>query len=37
VIDYQKSNAINAGFEFNNPNVADMCGCGESFSVRNTG
>ena len=37
VVDYQKSNAINAGFEFNNPNVADTCGCGESFSVRNTG
>ena len=36
-VDYQKTNAINSGFEFNNPNVADTCGCGESFSVRNTG
>ena len=32
-IDYAKTNAINEGFEFNNPNVKDMCGCGESFSV----
>ena len=32
-IDYVKSNAINQGFEFRNPNVKDMCGCGESFSV----
>lgn len=37
VVDYQKNNAINSGFEFNNPNVVDSCGCGESFSVRNTG
>ena len=36
VVDYQKTNAINSGFEFNNPNVADTCGCGESFSVRNS-
>ncbi|MGD2076467.1 MAG: iron-sulfur cluster assembly accessory protein [Gammaproteobacteria bacterium] len=36
-IDYQKTNAINSGFEFNNPNVADSCGCGESFSVQKTG
>jgi iron-sulfur cluster assembly protein len=35
-IDYQKTNAINAGFEFNNPNVVDSCGCGESFSVNNS-
>jgi len=33
VVDYQKMNALNEGFEFNNPNVKDMCGCGESFSV----
>jgi iron-sulfur cluster assembly protein len=32
-VDYVKSNAINQGFEFRNPNVKDMCGCGESFSV----
>jgi iron-sulfur cluster assembly protein len=32
-VDYLKSNAINEGFEFRNPNIKDMCGCGESFSV----
>jgi len=32
-VDYVKMNALNEGFEFNNPNVRDMCGCGESFSV----
>ena len=32
-LDYLKNNAINQGFEFNNPNVKDMCGCGESFNV----
>jgi iron-sulfur cluster assembly protein len=36
-VDYQKTNAINSGFEFSNPKVAETCGCGESFSVRNTG
>lgn len=24
---------LNEGFQFNNPNVADECGCGESFTV----
>ncbi len=24
---------LNEGFRFNNPNVKDSCGCGESFSV----
>jgi iron-sulfur cluster assembly protein len=24
---------INEGFKFNNPNVKDECGCGESFTV----
>ena len=24
---------LNEGFKFNNPNVKDMCGCGESFNV----
>jgi iron-sulfur cluster assembly protein len=24
---------LNEGFKFNNPNVKDQCGCGESFSV----
>ncbi len=32
-IDYVKMNALNEGFEFSNPNVKDMCGCGESFTV----
>ena len=32
-VDYLRSNAINQGFEFRNPNVKDACGCGESFSV----
>ena len=33
VIDYVKMNALNAGFEFRNPNVTNECGCGESFST----
>jgi hypothetical protein len=24
---------LNEGFKFNNPNVKDECGCGESFTV----
>ncbi len=24
---------LNEGFKFNNPNVRDECGCGESFNV----
>ena len=24
---------LNEGFKFNNPNVRDQCGCGESFTV----
>jgi iron-sulfur cluster assembly protein len=24
---------LNEGFRFNNPNVRDACGCGESFNV----
>ncbi len=24
---------LNEGFQFNNPNVKDQCGCGESFNV----
>lgn len=26
-------NGLNEGFKFNNPNVKDECGCGESFRV----
>jgi iron-sulfur cluster assembly protein len=33
VIDFVKTNQLNQGFEFRNPNVKDMCGCGESFSI----
>jgi iron-sulfur cluster assembly protein len=32
-IDYVKESLLNEGFEFQNPNVKDSCGCGESFSV----
>ena len=32
-VDYQTNNALNQGFDFINPNIQDMCGCGESFSV----
>ena len=32
-IDYVRMNALNEGFEFNNPNIKNMCGCGESFTV----
>ena len=31
-LDYRRE-GINEAFRFNNPNVKDMCGCGESFSV----
>ena len=32
-VDYVRVNAMNEGFEFNNPNVRNTCGCGESFGV----
>ena len=31
-LDFAKE-GLNEGFTFNNPNVADECGCGESFTV----
>ena len=31
-LDYAKE-GLNEGFKFNNPNVKDECGCGESFTV----
>jgi iron-sulfur cluster assembly protein len=31
-MDYQKQ-GLNEGFAFNNPNVKDACGCGESFTI----
>jgi iron-sulfur cluster assembly protein len=31
-LDYTRE-GLNEGFQFNNPNVKDLCGCGESFNV----
>ena len=31
-VDYVRQ-GLNEGFEFNNPNIRDKCGCGESFRV----
>lgn len=31
-LDYTKE-GLQEGFKFNNPNVKDQCGCGESFQV----
>jgi len=31
-LDYVRE-GLNEGFKFNNPNVKDACGCGESFNV----
>ena len=31
-LDYARE-GLNEGFVFNNPNVKDQCGCGESFTV----
>ncbi|MBL4761063.1 MAG: iron-sulfur cluster assembly protein IscA [Gammaproteobacteria bacterium] len=31
-VDFQKE-GLNEGFKFQNPNEADQCGCGESFTV----
>jgi iron-sulfur cluster assembly protein len=31
-VDYTRE-GLNEGFKFNNPNVKDSCGCGESFNV----
>ena len=31
-VDFAKE-GLNEGFKFNNPNVKDTCGCGESFNV----
>ena len=32
-IDYVAINATDQGFEFHNPNVQNICGCGESFML----
>lgn len=34
-LDYVRE-GLNAGFRFNNPNVQETCGCGESFNIRET-
>jgi len=31
-VDYRQE-GINEAFKFNNPNITDSCGCGESFAV----
>ncbi|MFK8066840.1 MAG: HesB/IscA family protein [Gammaproteobacteria bacterium] len=31
-LDYVRE-GLNEGFKFNNPNVAETCGCGESFTI----
>ncbi|MEM7017580.1 MAG: iron-sulfur cluster assembly protein IscA [Pseudomonadota bacterium] len=31
-LDYGRE-GLNEGFKFNNPNIKDECGCGESFNV----
>ena len=31
-LDYSRE-GLNEGFKFNNPNVKDECGCGESFNI----
>lgn len=31
-LDYARE-GLNEGFRFNNPNIQDQCGCGESFKV----
>lgn len=33
VIDFGGANALTRGFQFNNPNVVQACGCGTSFVV----
>jgi len=33
-IDYEASR-LGAGFKFNNPNVTEACGCGESIKFEN--
>lgn len=32
-IDYTRTNALCQGFSFDNPNVKNQCGCGESFNT----
>ena len=32
-VDYVTDGLLGEGFKFNNPNVKDECGCGESFRI----
>lgn len=32
-LDYVRE-GLNSGFKFNNPNVEETCGCGESFNIK---
>ncbi len=32
-VDFVKTDPLNQVFQIRNPNVKDMCGCGESFNV----
>lgn len=32
-LDYVRE-GLNSGFKFNNPNVGETCGCGESFNIK---
>lgn len=32
-LDYVRE-GLNSGFRFNNPNVGETCGCGESFNIK---
>ena len=32
-VDYVKNNFLSEGFEFNNPQVKNACGCGESVEI----
>ena len=32
-VDFVQTNILNQGFDFINPNIKEVCGCGESFSV----
>lgn len=33
LLDYRRE-GLNEGFKFDNPNVANQCGCGESFTLK---
>lgn len=34
-VDFVRNGMLNESFQFDNPNVADSCGCGESMSFKN--